>query len=269
MIDAEKLANIFSGTDGIVATYFFGSQVKGKTDLFSDYDFAVLFQNGWQEKDRFFIIGELLSKAFSVVGQDKADVVDLSCAPLWFQYVVVKTGKILYEADRQERHFYERELRRKCFEAGIPEYEEDGKMKKQEVQIHLDTLGENLEKLEKLSHFSWDEFMADFWYLDAAVRRLQTSIEALVDISRYVIRSLGLPPAQEYWQVPTVLADAGHIDQKSAPIYIQMVRFRNLIVHHYYRVAPEDIYKILTENLSDIQKWRDRLLELIEVEATP
>ena len=31
-----------------------------------------------------------------------------------------------------------------------------------------------------------------------------------------------------------------------------------------YRVAPEEIYKILTENLPDIQKWHDRLLKIIE-----
>ena len=229
----------------------------------------MLLPEEWQKDKRFAVVGDLLGKAFSVVGQDRADVVDLSSQPLWFQQVVVKTGKIIYEADREERLLYERELRHKCLDAGLPEYVGDGKMRKQDVQIHLDTLEENLEKLEKLSHFSWDEFMEDFWYLDAAVRRLQTSIEALVDISRYVIRALGLPSAQAYWEVPTVLANAGYIDEAAAATYVQMVRFRNLIVHHYYRVDAEEIYKILTENLPDLEKWQDRLLEIIEAEATP
>ena len=42
MVNTEQLAQIFSGTEGITAAYFFGSQVSGKTDAFSDYDFAVL-----------------------------------------------------------------------------------------------------------------------------------------------------------------------------------------------------------------------------------
>ena len=46
MVHTEQLAQIFSGTDGIIATYFFGSQVSGKTDAFSDYDFAVLLPRG-------------------------------------------------------------------------------------------------------------------------------------------------------------------------------------------------------------------------------
>ncbi len=100
-----------------------------------------------------------------------------------------------------------------------------------------------------------------------SLARLQTSIEALVDISRYVIRSLGLPSADTYRQVPTILADAGYFDQTSTAIYDKMVRLRNLIVHHYYRVDPEDIYNILTENLLDLQNWRTTLLAIIEAEA--
>lgn len=263
----DKLASIFKGQVGIVAVYLFGSQVSGKTDRFSDYDFAVMFRAGWQEGKRWNIVGDLLCKAFSVVGQDNADVVDLAESPLWFQGVVVKTGKVIYETDREERVIYENELVRRLKEAGLPEYTEDGNMKKQDVQINLETIEDNSEKLEAIRRLSYDEFVADFWYLDAAVHRLQTSIEALVDISRYVIRSLRLPPAEEYWQVPVVLADAGYIQKDDSAIYVEMVRFRNLVVHFYYKVKPEEVYRILTEELSDIRKWRDSLLKIIEEQA--
>ena len=267
MVNTEQLAQIFSGTDGIIATYFFGSQVSGKTDAFSDYDFAVLLPADWSKDERWTLVGELLDKAFAVVGQDNADVVDVTNQPLWFQQVVVQTGKVIYETDRIARQEYERTLIHKCFEAGLPEYTDAGNMNKQDVKINFDTIDDNLEKLNTLSSLSRDEFMADFVYLDATVRRLQTSIEALVDISRYVIRSLGLPSADSYRQVPVVLADAGYLDQTSTAIYDKMVRFRNLVVHHYYRVDPEDIYNILTENLSDLQNWRTTLLEIIEADA--
>ena len=264
MINTEKLAQIFSDTDGIVATYFFGSQVSGKTDAFSDYDFAVLLPEDWSKDKRWMLVGGLLDEAFTVVGQDNADVVDLTNQPLWFQQVVVQTGKVIYEADRGARKEYESNLIHKCLEAGLPEYIENGQMRKQDVQIHFDTFEENLGKLERLSRFSYDEFMAEFWYLEAAVHVLQTSIEALADISRYVIRSLGLPSAASYREVPVVLADAGYFDQTATAIYDKIVRFRNLVVHHYYRVDPEEVYRILTENLSDLQNWHTTLLEIIE-----
>ena len=126
MINTEKLAQIFSDTDGIAAAYFFGSQVSGKTDAFSDYDFAVLLSEDWSKDKRWTLVGELLDTAFVVVGQDKTDVVNVSNQP--------------------------------------------------------------------------------------------PSIEALVDVSRYVIRSLGLPAAHAYRQAPTVLANAKYIDERAAEI---------------------------------------------------
>ena len=174
---------------------------------------------------------------------------------------------MIYETDRGVRREYESNLKHKCLEAGLPEYIENEQMRKQDVQIHFDTFEENLGKLERLSHFSYDEFMAEFWYLEAAVHLLQISVEALVDISRYVIRSLGLPSADAYRQVPVVLADAGYFDQTATAICDKIVRFRNLVVHHYYRVDPEEVYQILTENLSDLQNWHTTLLEIIEANA--
>ena len=262
----EKFREIFKKQDGIVSVYFFGSRVKGNTDKFSDYDLAVLFRDGWKDGNRLEIVGNLLGDIFSVVGQDNADVVDLSDQPLWFQQVVVKTGKIIYEASKKKRLFYERELMRKCLQEGLPEYVEDGKMKKQDVQIKLDTIEENLEKLETLSHLDYNEFMADFRNLDAAMHELQTSIEALVDISRYVIRSLGLSSAEEYRLVPKILADYGYIARKDAEVYIEMARFRNLIVHHDHRGDPVEVYNIVKDNLDDIRRWRDSLVEIIESE---
>lgn len=259
----EKLSEIFKELDGIAAIYFFGSQLKGQTDKFSDFDFAVLFQDGWEEGSRRDIVSDLLCKVFSVVGQDKADVVDLAEQPLWFQHVVVQTGKVIYESDKERRVIYEKELNRRCLETGLNELE-NGRMRKQDVRINLETIEENLRMLETLGHFNYDEFKSEFWYLQSAVRLLQTSIEALVDISRYVIRSLGLQPAEEYSQVLMVLAESGYIELKDADVYARMAKFRNLVVHHYYRVNPEEVYRILKEELGDIRRWRDRLVEIIE-----
>ena len=261
-IQEDKLAEIFKDHSEIVAVYLFGSQVKGKIDKFSDFDFAVLFDE--KQKDRWNTVGDLLCKAFSVVGQDKADVVDLSNQPLWFQQIVVKSGKIIYEISKKKRLSYERELMNKCLQEGVPEYVEDGKMRKQDVQINFETIEKNLKMLEQMRKCNYEEFISDVRNLPATLYCLQTSIESLADISRYVIRSLRLPPAEEYWQIPMILSDSGYIAEKDAEIYVQMVRFRNLVVHHYYKANPEEIYKILTENLSDICRWRDRLLEIIE-----
>ena len=127
-------------------------------------------------------LGGLLGEAFTV-GAEQCRCVDLTDQPLWFQQVVVQTGKVIYETDKVARREYESNLMHKCLEAGLPEYTDTGNMNKQDVKINFDTIDDNLEKLNTLSGLSRDEFMADFRNLDATVRRLQTSIESLVDIS--------------------------------------------------------------------------------------
>jgi uncharacterized protein YutE (UPF0331/DUF86 family)/predicted nucleotidyltransferase len=264
-VEEKKLADIFKDHEGIIAVYLFGSQIKGNTDKFSDYDFAVLLDDKSYKDKRLNLLGELITDAFSVVGQDKADVVDLSKAPLWFQQVVIKSGKVILERSKEKRLHYEDELIQECLKEGLPEYVEDGRMKKIDIQVHLDTIEENLENLDYLGQkFSLEDLKEHKIYLDGAVREIQTSIEALMDISRYVMRNLRLPQAEEYWQIPVILSDAGYIEKSDSEIYSEMVRFRNLVVHHYYKVNPQDVYKIITEELYDIRKWRDTLLNLIE-----
>ncbi len=171
-VNENQFAPIFSETSGIVAAYFFGSQVSGKTDRFSDYDFAVLFRDGWQEeRARLYITADLMEKAFSAVGQDNADVVDLSTQPLWFQQVVVKTGRVIYETDREKRRVYERELMRQCLEAGLSEYAEDGKMKKQDVQYNAES---RFSHVFSFSRFLWAEkcINNNVWVLNSFIHQV-------------------------------------------------------------------------------------------------
>ena len=41
--------------------------------------------------------------------------------------------------------------------------------------------------------------------------------------------------------------------------YIDMVRFRNLIVHEYETINPEILYELATARLGEFRKFRDEL----------
>ena len=71
---------------------------------------------------------------------------------------------------------YETESSREYREAGLPEYLEDGLMRKQDVQINFDTIDENSGMLEQLSRLGYDAFTADFRNRASAVHLLQTTI---------------------------------------------------------------------------------------------
>ncbi len=82
-------------------------------------------------------------------------------------------------------------------------------MKKEDVQSKLDLIPENLEKLEILRALSYEEFISDFRNVDSTLHRLQTSIQALIDIGGYVIASLGLRTPSSSAEVIDILVERG------------------------------------------------------------
>ena len=68
-------------------------------------------------------------------------------------------------------------------------------MRQRDVQGKIVFLMDNFEKIEILKQCSYDELSSRFELVDSVIHRLQTSIEALLDIGRYVIASLGLKAA--------------------------------------------------------------------------
>ncbi len=257
-VSEEQLAQIVRGFPSVIAAYLFGSVARGEADHFSDVDVAVLLDDDLTEKQRREIVGRLLDALFSIVGQDKADVVDLKEAPLWFQKDVIKTGKLLHERDPIARTAYE--------VAVLQASEQDGRQwrGREEVRLCLETLERNLARLAELAQLIYDEFMDAPRNLAAAELLLQTSIEALVDISRHLIRRLRLPMPSEHWQIPEVLGEAGYLPAQDVPTYVAMVRFRNRLVHRYPEVDPKEVYRIVTQELDAIRRWLDQLLQVLK-----
>ena len=65
-------------------------------------------------------------------------------------------------------------------------------MKKEDIQTKIDVIFDNIEKLSSLKAKTYEDFISDFRNIDSALHRMQTSIQALLDIGSYIIASLGL-----------------------------------------------------------------------------
>src|SRR5947209_6291432 len=122
-------------------------------------------------------------------------------------------------------------------------------MKLEEVRGKLDVIAANQRQLDWLRALPETEFVADIRNLDSALHRLQTSIQALLDISAYVVGALNLPSPQRSADTILALRDAGLFDASTADRYVRMVAFRNRVVHLYNRVDPASVYQILTDQL--------------------
>ncbi len=126
-------------------------------------------------------------------------------------------------------------------------------MKKRDIQKKIDVVLDNLEKLRILKQKTYENFISDFRNIDSTLHRLQTSIQALLDMGGYIIASLGLRTPDTNAEIIEILSEASHIPEGKRATYIKMSQFRNRIVHLYNHIDTETLYDILVNELNDIK----------------
>jgi len=132
-----------------------------------------------------------------------------------------------------------------------------------DVRGKLDVLAANQKQLEWLRSLPQADFVADVRNLDSTLHRLQTSIQALLDLAAYVVGSLKLGTPQHNADIIFALRDAALLDSKAADNYVTVVAFRNRVVHLYNRIDPGIVYEILLKHLADLESFRKTLVEVI------
>jgi hypothetical protein len=100
-IQEEKIALQFKGYPFILAAYRFGSTSRGQEGPLSDLDIAILVDDKSAPSGLHFLRLELLlayelQKELSV---SEVDLITLNYQPLSFQYNVLRTGRLIYDAD--------------------------------------------------------------------------------------------------------------------------------------------------------------------------
>lgn len=128
------------------------------------------------------------------------------------------------------------------------------------ITAKLGVLRDNLARLAELPQATYAEFAADFRTIDSALHRLQTSIQALVDIGSYKLGRRGLPPPDTSRDILVVLERDGAIPSGTAERFAPLFAFRNRVVHLYDRVDPQRVYEILTTHRQDLATLLDLLL---------
>jgi uncharacterized protein YutE (UPF0331/DUF86 family) len=133
-----------------------------------------------------------------------------------------------------------------------------------DIERKIEVIQDNLEKLALLQALSKEEFLGDWRNIDAALHRLQTSIQALLDMGGYVIASLGLRTPGTSAEIIEVLAEGGIVPAEKVRTFITMCGFRNRIVHLYNHLDYGMLYDILRLELNDITDFLAFLLNVFE-----
>lgn len=115
---------------------------------------------------------------------------------------------------------------------------------------------ESVARLKQFRDMSRDEFLQDQDKLDIASFRLIVATEAAIDICLHVSAKLLRKVPEEYAACFKLLGQSGLIDADLSLRLSQMARFRNLLVHHYWKIDYERMYELITgTDLDDLAEF--------------
>ena len=125
-------------------------------------------------------------------------------------------------------------------------------------------MDESLRKLRSLSKLSKDEFLDHYEKIDTAKYNFIVAIEAVIDICNRIIskQKLGLP--QDYSDVVKLMSKKGIVGGDLVGRLIEMVKFRNMLVHLYWKIENERLYQYLKENLEDFEVFREAIRKYLK-----
>lgn len=126
------------------------------------------------------------------------------------------------------------------------------------IQRKLALLDKQVQRLqESLKGISRDEFAASWEKRSMTERALQVSVEIIIDVAERIIALESAGPVSTASEAIQSLVRLGVL--KSQNPYVDMVRFRNLIVHQYEEIDPELLFSLATERLGDFRRFRDEI----------
>ncbi|MCB0197366.1 MAG: DUF86 domain-containing protein [Anaerolineae bacterium] len=134
------------------------------------------------------------------------------------------------------------------------------------LEVHiaqaLQSLDETLSELSSLGEVDAEQLLTDWRTRMAVERALQILVEVVIDVCQRLISVQGQTPANTSITAIERCIQLGALSDD--PIYRQMVRFRNFIVHRYERVDSHILADMVNQRLIDFEQFRDEILRYVK-----
>ncbi|MDK0917314.1 DUF86 domain-containing protein [Clostridium perfringens] len=133
---------------------------------------------------------------------------------------------------------------------------------KNRINQDLKFICENIKKLEILNRLGEEEFLKDFKNVDSTKYLLRSSIEAVLDLSNYVVISNGWDMPENIEKTFKVLREKNIIRDFEFEEYMELVNLKDKLTFMYASIEDEFIFNELKKTiikLKNIKKSLDNL----------
>ncbi len=138
------------------------------------------------------------------------------------------------------------------------------------LTIERDTIVKRIEGIEaelvelnKLAAQNITEFSSGSGY-KLAQYHLHRALEGVFNISSHILARIPGGQATQYKEIAQKLGEHGVVPKDFAETkLVEMAKYRNRLVHFYAEVTPEELYKILTQDLGDFDVFLSAVKDLL------
>jgi len=277
--ERERMAEVFKGA-GVQFALLFGSVLNGdRSSPARDIDIAVHFDQ--YRFEAYLTLLEQLAKMLKV-NADALDLVILNRANPRLKLEARLKGVPLFVAEdralddftadalfeyedyRRFKREYIAHLRKRAKE-GLSMAERE--LERERVEGYLSKLDEAVERLAVLRKrfSSFEEFERDIDTRELCVHYLRIALECVLDVCRHFLAVKGVSLSEiDATNLIELTGEKGLIDSGFAQRIRGMAGMRNAIVHVYWRLDYEAIYKVISQRLEDFDEFARQVEDYLE-----
>ena len=139
----------------------------------------------------------------------------------------------------------------------MPEYNVD------RIRQLMGEVNSALHKLRKHAELQEKDFLTNEDKIDSAKYNLIVAIEGTIDICNHIVVKAGGRAPNDHADCFAVLGELNILKPNFVERLRKMARFRNLLVHLYWKVDDKKVYQILSKDIQDIQDYLNSIEKII------
>lgn len=138
------------------------------------------------------------------------------------------------------------------------------KLEKDIIVKRINGIQAELAEMGELARLSFEEFQKVKGF-ELGQYHLHRTLEGVFNISAHILSRIPGGQATKYREIAQKLGEFGVVDKQFANTKLsEMANYRNRLVHFYGEVTPEEVYKILQNDLGDFDIFLRAVKKVLE-----
>ncbi|WP_456471985.1 type VII toxin-antitoxin system HepT family RNase toxin [Methanocaldococcus sp.] len=112
-----------------------------------------------------------------------------------------------------------------------------------------------LDELKDIVELGLENFLSNPYVRDAAKYKLIVAIEAAISVCNHIVVRVVKEIPSSYSDCFIILGKHKIISQDLAEKLANMAKFRNMLVHIYWKIDDKKVYEIMKKDVSDLNEF--------------